>query len=152
VVINRILISGCHNFASSISWNSTDRNKTHFLQTFKTNTMNTLRNKVSLIGHLGKQPEIVKFGSGSQVAKMSLATNESYRDKNGEWIENTQWHNIIAWGKQVERVMKALAKGTEVLIEGRIVNRVYETKAGEKRYVTEIEMNGFLVLTPKPAN
>jgi len=111
--------------------------------------MNTLRNKVSLIGRVGGQPEITKFDSGSQVARISLATNESYKDKNGEWVENTQWHNIVAWGKQVDRISKILTKGLEVIVEGRLVNRSYETKAGEKRYSTEIEMSEFLVLTPK---
>ena len=114
--------------------------------------MNTLRNKVSLIGRLGKQPEITKFQSGTQVAKMSLATREPYKDKNGEWVDNTQWHNIVAWGKQVDNVVKLLTKGTEVIIEGRLVNKTYETKAGEKRFSTEIEMSGFLVLTSKATN
>jgi single-strand DNA-binding protein len=114
--------------------------------------MNTLRNKVSLIGRLGKQPEIVKFESGSQIAKLSLATNESYRDKSGEWVENTQWHTIVAWGKQVDRVTKLLAKGTEVMIEGRLVNKSYESKSGEKRFSTEVQLNDFLILSPKAAN
>jgi len=114
--------------------------------------MNTLRNKVSLIGRLGGQPEITKFESGSQVARISLATNESYKDKNGEWVDNTQWHTVVAWGKQVDRVSKILVKGTEVIVEGRLVNRSYETKAGEKRYSTEIEMSEFLVLSPKATN
>lgn len=109
--------------------------------------MNTLRNKVSLIGRLGGQPEITKFESGSQVARMSLATNERFKDKSGEWADSTQWHHIVAWGKQVDRIAKTLAKGTEVVIEGRLVNRSYETKTGEKRYMTEVEMNDFLVLT-----
>lgn len=114
--------------------------------------MNTLRNKVSLIGRLGKQPEITKFQSGSQVAKMSLATREPYKDKNGEWVDNTQWHNVVAWGKQVDNVAKLLNKGTEIIVEGRLVNKTYETKTGEKRFSTEIEMSGFLVLTSKATN
>jgi single-strand DNA-binding protein len=114
--------------------------------------MNTLRNKVSLIGRLGREPEITKFQSGTQVAKMSIATREPYKDKNGEWNDNTQWHNVIAWGKQVDNIAKFLNKGTEVLMEGRLVNKSYETKTGEKRFSTEIEMSGFLVLTPKTVN
>lgn len=114
--------------------------------------MSTLRNKVSLIGRLGTQPEITKFNSGSQVARIRVATNEPYKDKSGEWVENTQWHNVVAWGKQVDRVAKALNKGMEVIVEGRLVNRSYETKAGEKRVSTEIEMSGFLVLTSKATN
>jgi single-strand DNA-binding protein len=111
--------------------------------------MNTLRNKVSLIGRLGGQPEITKFESGSQIARMSIATREPYKDKNGEWVDNTQWHNVVAWGKQVDRIAKVLEKGMEVMVEGRLVNKSYETKAGEKRFSTEIEMSEFLVLTTK---
>jgi single-strand DNA-binding protein len=116
--------------------------------------MNTLRNKVNLIGRLGKQPEIVTLGSGVQIAKMPFATNEPYKDKNGEWVTDTQWHNIVAWGKQADRVSKALAKGMEVMIEGRIVNRSYESKTGEKRFQTEIELSNFLILarTPQTTN
>lgn len=109
--------------------------------------MNTLRNKVNLIGRLGKKPEMLTFDSGIQVARVSLATNEPYKGKNGEWVENTQWHNIVAWGKAAERMVAKLEKGLEVLIQGRIVNKVYETKTGEKRYSTEIEMSEFLVLS-----
>jgi single-strand DNA-binding protein len=125
--------------------------KTHYLQTFKQKNMNTLRNKVSLIGRLGRQPEITKFESGSQIAKIALATNERYRDKKGEWVDNTQWHTVVAWGKQVDLVTKLLAKGTEVMIEGRLVNRSYESKTGEKRFATEIQLNDFLILSPKAA-
>jgi len=113
--------------------------------------MNTLRNKVSLIGRLGQQPEVMKFDSGSMKTSILIATNEPYKDKNGEWMDNTQWHNAYAWGATGERMSKKLDKGSEVVIEGRLVNRSYETKAGEKRYITEIEVNGFLLLSPKTA-
>lgn len=109
--------------------------------------MNTLRNKVSLIGRLGREPELTQFASGNQVARMSLATNERYKDKSGEWVDNTQWHNIVMWGKQAERAVKALSKGTEVVIEGRLVNKSFEGKSGEKRYNTEVEVMDFLVIT-----
>lgn len=111
--------------------------------------MNTLRNKVSLIGHLGKQPEVTTFESGSKVAKMSVATSEPYKDKNGEWVDNTQWHNVVAWGPLADLMSKKLDKGSEVVIEGRLVNKTFETKTGEKRYVTEIEASEFLLLTKK---
>lgn len=114
--------------------------------------MNTLRNKVCLIGRLGAQPEIVTFDSGRTMARFSLATNENFRNKDGEWQENTQWHNLTAWGKTAERIAKVLAKGQEVLVEGRIVNNSYETKEGEKRYGTTIEVNEFLMLSPKQTN
>lgn len=114
--------------------------------------MNTLRNKVSLIGHIGREPELVKFESGSKKARLRIATNESYKDKNGEWVENTQWHSAFAWGNTAELIAKKLEKGAEVVIEGRLVNGTYETKTGEKRYTTEIEVSGFLLLTQKAAN
>lgn len=111
--------------------------------------MNTLRNKVSLIGRLGAQPEVTTFDSGSTLARFTLATNESYKDKNGQWHENTQWHTVNAWGKTAERVKKALSKGQEVIVEGKLVHQTYENKAGEKRYGTVIEATEFLLLTPK---
>jgi len=108
--------------------------------------MNALRNKVSLIGRLGAQPELVTFESGRTLARFSIATNESYKDKSGEWQDQTQWHNIVAWGKTADLVGKILDKGQEVIVQGRIVNKSYETKTGEKRFGTEIEMNEFLAL------
>lgn len=111
--------------------------------------MNTLRNKVSLIGRLGAQPEISAFDNGRKLARFSLATQENYKDKKGVWQENTQWHNVKAWGKTAELVEKLLNKGQEVVIEGKIVNTAYETKTGEKRYGTDIEINDFLVLAPR---
>lgn len=111
--------------------------------------MNTLRNKVSLIGRLGAKPEIVKFDNGRMLARFSIATNEGYKNKAGEWVENTQWHNVKAWGKSAEYAAKALDKGTELAVDGRLVNSTYETKTGEKRYATEIEANDFLILSPK---
>lgn len=111
--------------------------------------MNALRNKVSLIGRLGAQPEVVKFDSGRTLARFSLATNESYKNKDGEWQEQTQWHNITAWGKTADLIGKLLNKGQEVVVEGRLVNNSYETKDGEKRYGTTVEINEFLLLAPK---
>lgn len=108
--------------------------------------MNTLRNKVSLIGRLGAQPEVVKFESGAALTRFSLATNEPYKNKAGEWQEQTQWHEINAWGKTGEIVSKLLKKGQEVAIEGRIVNKEYESKSGEKRFSTNIELREFLLL------
>jgi single-strand DNA-binding protein len=111
--------------------------------------MNTLRNKVSLIGRLGAQPEVVTLDSGRTLARFSLATNENYKNKEGEWQENTQWHNITVWGKTAERASKILNKGQEIVVEGKIVNNSYETKDGEKRYNTTIEVNEFLIISPK---
>lgn len=111
--------------------------------------MNNLRNKVSLIGRLGAQPEVVTFDSGKMVARFSIAVNESYKGKDGKWQEDTQWYNINAWGKTAELAKKILDKGQEVIIEGKLVNSSYETKTGEKRYTTTVNANEFLVLTPK---
>lgn len=110
--------------------------------------MNTLRNKVSLIGRLGAHPEVVKLESGTALTCFSLATNEGYRNKDGEWQEQTQWHDVKAWGKTGEIVSKLLKKGHEVAIDGRIVHKEYESKAGEKRFATSIELKEFLLLTP----
>ena len=101
--------------------------------------MNALRNRVNLIGRLGAEPEVVTFDSGKTLARFSLATNEGYKNKDGEWQENTQWHNITAWGKTGELAAKMLNKGQEVALEGRIVNKSYETKDGEKLLVLRDE-------------
>ncbi len=114
--------------------------------------MNTLRNKVSLIGRLGAQPEVVTFESGKTVARFSLAVKESFKDKQGKWQDETQWHNINAWGKTAELMQKLLNKGQEVLLEGRLVNQSYETKTGEKRYSTVVTASDFILLTPKTAD
>lgn len=113
--------------------------------------MNSLRNKVSLIGRLGQEPTLQTVGDNRQLAKFALATNENYKDKTGKWVDNTQWHNVVAWGKSAERLVKLVAKGQEVMLEGRIVNRSYE-KEGEKRFATDIEMTDFLLLSPRNAD
>lgn len=108
--------------------------------------MNTLRNKVQLIGNLGNDPEIINLESGKTLAKFSIATNESYTNSKGEKITDTQWHNIIAWGKTAQIIEKYVGKGKEVAIEGKLTNRSYETKTGEKRYITEIVCNELMML------
>jgi len=107
--------------------------------------MNALKNKVSLIGRLGANPEVLTFDSGKTLARFTLATNELFKSNN-EWQEITQWHTITAWGKTAERIKKTLFKGQEIILEGKLVNQSYETKSGEKRYSTQIEMNDFYVL------
>ena len=108
--------------------------------------MNTLRNKVQLIGHLGKDPEIVNLDSGKTLAKFSIATNESYKNAQGEKVENTYWHNIVAWGRTAQIAEKYLAKGKEVALEGKLTTRSYDGKDGNKRYVTEVVCNELLML------
>ncbi|MFY0602470.1 MAG: single-stranded DNA-binding protein [Flavobacteriaceae bacterium] len=111
--------------------------------------MNTLRNKVQLIGNLGNDPEIITLDSGKKLAKFSIATNDSYKNAQGEKIVDTQWHNIIAWNKTAEIIEKYVEKGKEIAIEGRLTNRSYETSEGEKRYITEIVCNELLLLGSK---
>ena len=108
--------------------------------------MNALRNKVQLIGHLGQDPEIINLDSGRKLAKFSLATNEVYRNDQGEKTQETQWHNVVAWGKTADIVEQYLVKGNEVAIEGKLTHRSYESKEGEKRYITEVRCNELLML------
>lgn len=109
--------------------------------------MNTLRNKVQLIGNLGNDPEIINLESGKTLAKFSIATNESYKNSKGEKITETQWHNIVAWGRTAALAEKYLQKGKEVAVEGKLTSRSYETSNGEKRYVTEVVCNELLMLS-----
>ncbi len=109
--------------------------------------MKTLRNSVQLIGRLGKDPEVKVFNDKKK-ASFSVATSDSYKNQNGEKIEETQWHNVVIWGKLAEIAEKYLKKGAEVAVEGRLIHRVYETN-GEKRFITEINVNDMVMLGPK---
>jgi len=111
--------------------------------------MNTLRNKVQLIGNLGNSPEIITLESGKKLAKFSIATNDSYKNAQGEKITDTQWHNLVAWNKTAEIVEKYLEKGKEVAIEGKLTSRSYEDKDGAKKYITEVVVNELLLLGNK---
>ena len=95
-------------------------------------------NKAILIGRLGKDPELRYTPGGQAVASFSLATGRTWKDKDGQKQEQTTWHNIVVWGKQAEIVKEYLAKGREVYIEGRIDNRSYDDKDGNKRYISEV--------------
>lgn len=108
--------------------------------------MSTLRNKVQLIGHVGNDPEIKTFDGGKKLAKLSIATNESYKNEKGEKVEETQWHNLIAWGKTADTIEKYVVKGKEIAIEGKLTHKSYEDKNGEKRYVTEVVIAELLML------
>lgn len=111
--------------------------------------MNNLRNKVQLIGHLGNTPEIINLESGKKLAKFSLATNETYQTAKGETVKETQWHNLVAWGKTADIIAKYVQKGNEIAIEGKLVSRSYDDKNGNKKYVTEIVVNELLMLGGK---
>lgn len=111
--------------------------------------MNTLQNKVQLIGNLGNNPDVRNTESGKKMARVSIATNENYRNAKGETVKETQWHNAIAWGKNAEVIEKYLTKGSQVAIEGKLVNRNYVDKDGIKRYTTEVQVNDILLLGSK---
>ena len=111
--------------------------------------MYALKNKVQLIGNLGNAPEIKILDGGKKLARLSLATNETYKNAKGEKITETQWHNVIAWDKTAEIVEKYFTKGLEVLVEGKLVNRNYTDKEGVKKYVTEVQASELLILTKK---
>jgi len=104
-----------------------------------------LRNKVQLIGYAGMNPEVKNLENGKKVAKVSMATNEVYRNASGERVSETQWHNLIAWGKTAEIAEKYLKKGCEVAVTGKLVSRNYIDKDGIKRYITEIVVNELLI-------
>ena len=108
--------------------------------------MNALRNKVQLIGRLGQDPEIISFADGNKMAKFSLATDDSYKDKNGAKVERTDWHNVVVKGGLVTIVENYVNKGKEIAVEGKLTTRSYETKEGEKRYITEVHCNELLLL------
>ncbi len=111
--------------------------------------MYALKNKVQLIGNLGNNPEIRTIESGKKMARFSVATSEVYRASNGEKVTETQWHNLVAWGKVAEIAEQYLSKGSEVAIEGKLVNRSYNDKEGVKKYITEVYVNELLLLGEK---
>lgn len=105
-------------------------------------------NKVILIGNLGKDPEIKYTPSGTAVAKFSLATNERYKDKAGEWQDRTEWHNIVAWQRLAEIVGEYVKKGSKVYIEGRLQTSSWDDKeSGQKKYRTEVIANDLVLLS-----
>ena len=107
--------------------------------------MNDFRNRVQLIGNLGMDPEVVTFESGNKLAKFTLATNSTYKNQKGETQKEVQWHSVVAWGHQADYAEKQLKKGNQIAIEGRLVYRSYEDKNGNKKYVSEIVLNNFLM-------
>jgi single-strand DNA-binding protein len=111
--------------------------------------MYALKNKVHLIGNLGNAPDIRTTDSGKKWARFSMATNETYRNAKGEKVTETQWHNLVAWGRIAEIVEKYLIKGKEIAVEGKLVNRRYIDKDGNKRYITEVQVNELLMLGSK---
>jgi single-strand DNA-binding protein len=115
----------------------------------KLKTMYALKNKVQLIGNLGGKPEVKEMEGGKKLATFNIATNENHRNAKGEKVTETQWHRAIAWGKVAEIAEKYLDKGKEVAIEGKLINRSYNDKDGNKKYITEVQVNELLMLGAK---
>jgi single-strand DNA-binding protein len=111
--------------------------------------MYALKNRVQLIGNLGNAPEIKTIDGGKKLATFNIATSESYRNAKGEKVTDTQWHRVIAWGKVAEIAEKYLTKGKQVAVEGKLVNRNYNDKSGNKKYITEVQINELLLIGEK---
>jgi single-strand DNA-binding protein len=107
---------------------------------------NTLRNSVQLIGNIGKDVEVVTFENGNMKASVSLATNDYYTNAKGEKTKQTEWHNLIAWGKTADLMKQVLSKGSEVAIHGKLTYRSYTDKSGNTKYITEVVVNEFVKL------
>lgn len=114
--------------------------------------MNALRNRVQLVGNLGQDPEIRTLDGGKKVAHFTMATNDNYKNSDGQKIEETTWHNIVAWNGLAETASKFLKKGQEVLVEGRIVYKTYEDKKGVTKNATDIVLNNLLLLRSPKTN
>ncbi len=105
-------------------------------------------NKVILIGNLGKDPEVKVTASGTTVAKISLATNERYKDKAGQWQDRTEWHNLVAWQRTAEIIGEYVKKGSKIYVEGSLRTSSWDDKnTGEKKYRTEIVVNDLVLLS-----
>ena len=109
-------------------------------------SMSTIKNNVKLIGHAGQEPIIVNLDNGKKVARISIATNETFKNSQGEKQTETNWHTLIAWGKTAELVEKYVSKGKEIAIDGKLTSRSYEGKEGEKCSMTEVLVKEILLL------
>lgn len=105
-----------------------------------------MRNRVQLIGNLGNDPEVKKLETGTRMARFSIATNETYKNKKGEKITDTQWHRVVAFGPVVEVIEKYVKKGSEIAVEGKLKNSSYDDKDGNKRYSTDIQLDDLVLL------
>ena len=110
--------------------------------------MKNLRNQVQLIGRLGADPEVNEFSTGKK-AHMRIATSETYKNKSGEKVTETQWHNVVAWNGNANYAKAYLTKGTEIMIQGKLVSRSYEDKNGTTRYITEVVTDQMMILKKK---
>ncbi|MFM2395308.1 MAG: single-stranded DNA-binding protein [Bacteroidota bacterium] len=112
--------------------------------------MNTT-NYVRLTGNLGQDVQIFNFESGTKKAVFTLATTENFKNQKGEWVKNTTWHNVIAWGKNADLMATTLSKGVKVMISGSLRNNTYEDKSGVKKYTTEVVVHEFIKLSSTPS-
>ncbi|MFT7614003.1 MAG: single-strand DNA-binding protein [Parvicellaceae bacterium] len=111
--------------------------------------MNNLRNRVQLIGNIGQTPEIFNFDGDKKKAAFSIATSEKYRNKKGELVSETHWHNVVAWGKSAAVIEQFCEKGSELCVSGMLITRSYDDKDGNKRFITEVKMTEMLMLDKK---
>jgi len=109
------------------------------------------KNRVMLVGNLGAAPDVKTTETGKKMARFSVATNENYKNSNGEKVTDTQWHNLVAWEKMAEVAEKILDKGTEVVVEGRLVSRSYTDKEGIKKYITEVVVSDMMLMNSRAA-
>lgn len=112
--------------------------------------MKSLRNSVQLIGRLGQDPDVKETAKGLSIAKFSIATTDTYRNAAGEKVEDTQWHNVVIFGKRAGVAGQYLRKGSEIALEGRLVHDTYEDAKGVKKYFTQINVNDFVMLGSRP--
>ena len=111
--------------------------------------MNTLNNSVRLIGYAGADPETKTLDNGITVARIRLATNDRYKNRKGEWQNETTWHQIVLWEKLAAKAEQQIFKGSMILIEGKIISRSYVNAAGQAQYITEIRANNYMLLDKK---
>lgn len=111
--------------------------------------MKALRNNVQLIGNLGRDVELTTFDSGTKMARITLATSDYYKNNKGEQVQDTQWHNVIAWGKLADTMATLLKKGTEVAINGQLRHRSFEGKDGNTKHISEIIARDFLKISKR---
>ena len=111
--------------------------------------MSTIKNHVQLIGNVGQKPTITNLENGKKVTRLSLATNENYKDGKGEKQTDTNWHTLVAWGKTAEIIEKYVTKGKEIAITGKLKTRTYTADDGSERYVTEVEVKEILLMGSK---
>jgi single-strand DNA-binding protein len=111
--------------------------------------MSNVRNSVRLIGNLGSDPEVKEVGK-TTLAKLVLATSESYKNEDGEKVQETQWHNLVIWGKSAAAAAQFLKKGAEIAVEGKLSTRSYEDKEGKRKYVTEVVVRNYTFIGKKP--